>query len=191
MDFKYFLNTMIIYFLFFTLLISLIFLEILETITLTVTSAGDILSSFLFVGFEMLDFKRSWVLFLEIRFGGGGISTRSSCLFRFCQAQVQVQVGWRSGEGQEGKILTWAIPYFWFPPTHPPPTTRNFFLALKSPRHVTLTWEGLVWLKYGQRWSQFQGGLQDGHKEGPQGGHHGVLQLVFLAFKGCRQVRWT
>ena len=38
---------------------------------------------FLFVGFEMLDFKRSWVLFLEIRFGGGGISTRSFCLFRF------------------------------------------------------------------------------------------------------------
>ena len=36
MDFKYFLNTMIIYFLFFTLLISLIFLEIFETITLTV-----------------------------------------------------------------------------------------------------------------------------------------------------------
>ena len=59
MDFKYFLNTMSNYFLFLTLLISLIFLEILETITLTLISAEDILSSFLFVGFEMLDFKRS------------------------------------------------------------------------------------------------------------------------------------
>ena len=64
MDLKYFLKYFS-YFLFFTLLISLIFLEILETITLTVTSAGDILSSFLFVGFEMLDFKRSRVFSLK------------------------------------------------------------------------------------------------------------------------------
>ena len=36
-----------------------------------------------------------------------------------CQAQVQVQVGRRSGEGQEGQesqIWTWAIQYFWFSP---------------------------------------------------------------------------
>ena len=32
----------------------------------------------------------------------------------YCQAQVQVQVRWRSGEGQEGQIWTWAIQYFWF-----------------------------------------------------------------------------
>ena len=31
----------------------------------------------------------------------------------------QVKVRWRSGEGQEGQIWTWAIPYFWFAPTHP------------------------------------------------------------------------
>ena len=39
----------------------------------------------------------------------------------FCQAQVQVKVGWRLGAGQEGQIWTWAIPYFWFSP----PTTHH------------------------------------------------------------------
>ena len=85
MDFKYFLKTTSTYFLFFTLLISTIFFLIFDTITLTVMSAEDELSSFRFVEIEMLDFKRSEVFFLEIRFagGGGGISARSSCLFRF------------------------------------------------------------------------------------------------------------
>ena len=70
------------YFLFFTFLISLIFLLIFETTTFTVISAEEVLTSFVF---EMLDSKRSEVLSIEIRFagGGGGISARSSCLFRF------------------------------------------------------------------------------------------------------------
>ena len=48
----------------------------------------------------------------------------------FCQAQVQVQVRWRSDDGQEGQesqIWTWAIPYFWFPPTHHPTTHHKLF----------------------------------------------------------------
>ena len=63
----------------------------------------------------------------------------------------------RSGEGQEGqsqaksssensklKDLDLSITLF-LVFTHPPPTHHtNFFLALKGPRHVTLTWEGLV-----------------------------------------------
>ena len=36
----------------------------------------------------------------------------------YCRAQVQVQVRSRSGPGQEGQKLTWALPYFWFSPTH-------------------------------------------------------------------------
>ena len=85
MDFKYFLKTTSTYFLFFILLISKIFFLIFETITLTVISSEDEFSSFRFVVFEMLDFKRSEVVFLEIHFagGGGGIPAMSSCLFHF------------------------------------------------------------------------------------------------------------
>ena len=43
------------------------------------------------------------------------------------QVQVQVQVRSRSVPGQEGQKLTWALPYFWFPPTTHHHT--NFFLG--------------------------------------------------------------
>ena len=62
----------------------------------------------------------------------------------YCRAQVQVQVRSRSDEGQvrvrkvkvkqspaqrtlNSKTWTWAVPYFWFPPTHPPPTHHKLF----------------------------------------------------------------
>ena len=45
------------------------------------------------------------------------------CILTFelvtCHCRAQVQVRWRSGEGQEGQKLAWAILYFWFSPfTH-------------------------------------------------------------------------
>ena len=112
MDFKYFLKTTSTYFLFFTLLISTIFFLIFDTITLTVMSAEDELSSFRFVVIEMLDFKRSEVFFLEIRFagGGGGISARSSCLFRFlfslesgCKTESETPA---AGESTKVELIT-------------------------------------------------------------------------------------
>ena len=67
-----------------------------------------------------------------------------------------VELGSRSGEGQlrvrkvkvrlgpaqrtlNSKTWTWAIPYFWFSPTHPPPPPVTFFLAFKGSRHVRWT----------------------------------------------------
>ena len=40
----------------------------------------------------------------------------------------QVQVRSRSGPGQEALKLTWAILYFWFPPTHQTQCNKGFFL---------------------------------------------------------------
>ena len=75
-------------------------------------------------------------------------------MLSFCQAQVQVQVGWRSGEGQEGQegqIWTWAIPYFWFSPSTHHHHHHKLFFGFKGAQtyHMDLGRVGMT-----QVWSE-------------------------------------